>query len=112
MVSGDDHHFGHFPSSLEFLPHDHFFDHAAYPVPLRVRVNRKKLASKKAGKACLATIASRGDHNLSIFAHTSLGCAVPVIKLWQLSRTMASRTRHAHAMLGRRDAPISLASQK
>ncbi|EPB76061.1 hypothetical protein ANCCEY_04839 [Ancylostoma ceylanicum] len=51
MVSGDDHHFGHFPSSLEFLPHEHFFDHDEYPVPLRARVNRKKLASKKAAKA-------------------------------------------------------------
>ncbi|KIH42820.1 hypothetical protein ANCDUO_27190, partial [Ancylostoma duodenale] len=51
MVSGDDHHFGHFPSSLEFFPNDHFLDHAAYPVPLRTRVNRKKLASKKAAKA-------------------------------------------------------------
>ncbi|EYC00396.1 hypothetical protein Y032_0116g602 [Ancylostoma ceylanicum] len=51
MVSGDDHHFGHFSSSLEFLPHDHFIDYAAYPVPLRARVNRKKLASKKTAKA-------------------------------------------------------------
>ncbi|KIH43651.1 hypothetical protein ANCDUO_26338, partial [Ancylostoma duodenale] len=51
MVSGDDHHFDHFSGSLDFFPHDHLLDHAAYPVPLRARVNRKKLASKKAAKA-------------------------------------------------------------
>ncbi|RCN49169.1 hypothetical protein ANCCAN_04742 [Ancylostoma caninum] len=51
MVSGDDHHFNHFSGSLDFFPNDHFLDHAAYPVPLRARVNRKKVASKKAAKA-------------------------------------------------------------
>ncbi|EYC18359.1 hypothetical protein Y032_0028g1816 [Ancylostoma ceylanicum] len=59
------------------------------------------------GKACLTTIALRDNSNLSIFAHTTLGSAVPVMKMWQLSRAMASRTHRAHAMPGRRDAPNS-----